>query len=146
MGQAEHGAGHPNQAVQSFKEARDILQQLVERSPDVKEFQVWLSRAVFVMADPQIEADKAADALESCQQAEAILEKLAKQDPQSVECASDLAFTWRFRGQALAKLGQREPALAALERALELPGTLVDVAGVDHNEIGDGLDSSRPNP
>ncbi len=106
----------PSKSIPYYQQARDVFAGLVERNPDVAEYQKALAGVYMNMATRQT----GANSLDSFEQARRILEGLVKDDPGNARLVRDLAATLLSLGERENEAGQYEKARANVGASLAM--------------------------
>ncbi|HEX4000722.1 MAG TPA: protein kinase [Pirellulales bacterium] len=128
----------PNSAVQSYQQSLKAFTELVERNPDVSEYQSALAGVCMNMAARQ----HGAESLPSFEHARQILAELAKKYPENPRFMRDLAFTLQAMASRQIETGQFAAARAELESARSLLGEYV-LAHPDDRDVRQKLDEAE---
>ncbi len=98
LGDLQHVTGEPTAALQSFEQARDLLEPFVGLSTASAPQRAAFARCLHGIARVWYETGRAADSLAFHERARAIREKLVAAHPDVKEFQSDLAVTYHEIG------------------------------------------------
>jgi eukaryotic-like serine/threonine-protein kinase len=125
MGLSYQRAGRFSEARTALERSREKLEQLAAEVPKQLDVRDNLGRALGNLGYLEGLAGNQVVALQLHQRAVAIREKVLAEEPRNTDYQRGLAYSLTYLGQTYRRLGQREPAGAALERSLKLVDPLV---------------------
>ena len=116
----------PDESIRLYELARDAFARLVDRNPDVDEYQATLAGIYMNMASQQERASALDAAIASCENARSNLDALVNQFPKNARFRGDLAVSLRSLAILQDKAGQHEVAHQNLRSSIDRLEKLLD--------------------
>jgi tetratricopeptide (TPR) repeat protein len=107
-------------ALASLKTAQELVNELIEREPKNKVYQVEMARIYTNSGEIKFKQNNLEQALISFQESTKIREKILQSDPDNTNALRDLAIGFKNIGDIYLKLGSRDKAKAHYEKSLEI--------------------------
>ncbi|HLW97829.1 MAG TPA: tetratricopeptide repeat protein [Candidatus Acidoferrales bacterium] len=127
IGLAYQRTGRFTEARAALERCREIWEQLAAEVPKQLSYRDNLGRAIANLGYLEGLAGNQAAALQLNQRAVAIREKVVAEAHGNTEFQRGLSYSLTYLGQTYRRMGQREPAGAALERSLTLVEPLLNI-------------------
>jgi serine/threonine-protein kinase len=126
VGDLQEATGESNAALESFQQARVLLEPLVQSGPESAPYRAAVAHCLHGTGKVQYHSGHAAEALALHEDARAIRQDLVESSPGVTQFQSDLALSYRDIGTIQRASGHSTEALASYERALALSQALAD--------------------